>query len=133
MKKCTSFRECELYRKNENLSERIEKLSETIINQRNELRILNQKESKKEDPILKAIIRKKGTDTQCKKAIEEMSELIKEICKNFEGKENSDAIAEEIADVEIMLDQLKMIFGLKEKVKAYRLMKIKRMVDRLNT
>ena len=33
-------------------------------------------------------------------AIEEMSELTKELCKNGRGQENTNHIAEEIADVE---------------------------------
>lgn len=43
-------------------------------------------------------------------AIEEMSELIQAICKQKRGKCNLDNILEEIVDVEIMLEQLKMIY-----------------------
>jgi NTP pyrophosphatase (non-canonical NTP hydrolase) len=41
--------------------------------------------------------------------IEEMSELAKEICKHQRGKDNSLAIADEVADVYIMLEQVKKI------------------------
>ena len=37
---------------------------------------------------------------------EEMSELQKELCKHDRGKDNREAIAEEIADVQIMLEQM---------------------------
>lgn len=121
---------CDLRRKNNRYKERIEKLSNTILSQRNELRLLNKKQVKAE-PILQAYIDKYGEDHRCKMAIEEMSELTKEICKHFRGNNNLDHIAEEIADVEIMLDQLKMMFGLEEKTKAYRKYKIKRMVERI--
>lgn len=50
-----------------------------------------------------------GENAQLDMVIEEMSELIKEICKKKRGKDNHDAITEEIADVEIMLEQLKII------------------------
>jgi len=45
--------------------------------------------------------------------IEEMSELIKAIIKNrrYSSTETRQSIREEIADVQIMLDQMKMIFG----------------------
>lgn len=46
-----------------------------------------------------------GEDSQMKMLLEEMSELQKEICKSWRGADNVDHIAEEIADVEIMLDQ----------------------------
>lgn len=65
-------------------------------------------------------------------ALEEMSELQKEICKNWRGKDNYDEIAEEIADVEIMLDQLKMIYGISERqVLKFRNDKVIRLKERL--
>lgn len=44
-------------------------------------------------------------------AIEECSEVIKEICKMERGKYNKLHMAEEIADLEIMLVQLEMMCG----------------------
>lgn len=45
--------------------------------------------------------------------IEEMSELIKAIIKNrrYSSTETRQSIREEVADVQIMLDQMRMIFG----------------------
>ena len=43
-------------------------------------------------------------------AIEELSELQKELCKSLRDKTNIDNIIEEIADVEIMLEQVKLYF-----------------------
>lgn len=128
MERCQKYKDCEIYRKNQNLRERVEKLAETVANQRNELRLFN--EGKRCEPILKAYIKKYGCDSQCKMAIEEMSELMKEICKGFRGEENVEAISEEMADVEIMLDQMKIMYGNAKKVDAYRKMKIERMVER---
>lgn len=46
--------------------------------------------------------------------IEEMSELTKEICKSKRGKDNKEEIIEEMADVYIMLEQLKIIFSIEQ-------------------
>lgn len=64
-------------------------------------------------------------------AFEEMSELQKEICKNWRGADNVGQIAEEIADVEIVLAQLKMIYGIADDVRRYRESKLARLAKRL--
>ena len=51
-----------------------------------------------------------GKDKQMWVAAEEMSELTRALSRNNRGEDNADNIAEEIADVEIMLYQLKQIF-----------------------
>ena len=51
-----------------------------------------------------------GKDMQLTVAVEELSELIKEICKSKRGAENREAIIEEMADCYIMLEQLKIIY-----------------------
>ena len=64
---------------------------------------------------------------------EEMSELQKEICKSFRYNRESlkEHIAEELADVEIMLEQTKMIYGIDEDVEGWRLDKVVRLRERL--
>ena len=54
-----------------------------------------------------------GKDMQLNVAIEELSELIKEICKNKRGADNIDNITEELADCYIMMAQLEIIFDIK--------------------
>lgn len=54
-----------------------------------------------------------GETAQKQMAIEEMSELTKEICKDFRGNGNKKAITEEIADVSVMLDQLRIIYDIR--------------------
>lgn len=54
-----------------------------------------------------------GKDMQLTVAVEELSELIKEICKNKRGNDNRDNIIEEMSDCYIMLRQLEIIFGIK--------------------
>lgn len=51
-----------------------------------------------------------GKDMQLNVAIEELSELIKEICKNKRGRDNRDNIIEELADCYIMMEQIEIIF-----------------------
>ena len=51
-----------------------------------------------------------GVNNQIIIAVEELSELQKELCKALRGKKKLVAISEEMADVEIMLEQLKRIF-----------------------
>lgn len=75
---------------------------------------------------LKAIVHY-GIENQKNQAVEEMSELIKEICKANRGMMNLENFAEEIADVEIMVDQLKIIYSLGESVDRYRTYKLKRL------
>lgn len=54
-----------------------------------------------------------GKDMQLNVAVEELSELIKEICKNKRGRDNRDNIIEEMADCYIMLEQLAIIYGIR--------------------
>lgn len=72
-----------------------------------------------------------GEDAQMKMLLEEMSELQKEICKQWRGAENIPEIAEEIADVEIMLDQVKLICACGRQVECWRHEKIGRLFARL--
>ena len=70
-----------------------------------------------------------GEHAQEEVAIEECSELIQAICHKHRGREHN--IAEEIADVEIMLMQLKIINRCGNDVANYRQEKIERLKKRL--
>lgn len=78
--------------------------------------------------ILEKAIETYGADLQKQVAIEEMAELTKEICKDFRGKDNKDNIIEEIADVDIMLTQLMIIYNIKpyelDEVKTNKLVRL---------
>lgn len=76
--------------------------------------------TKEQEAVLKRAIDYYGIDNQLTKAVEEMAELTKEICKlkiagqNFNGADLIRAkqhILEEKADVYIMLMQLDLYFG----------------------
>lgn len=74
-----------------------------------------------------------GTLNQKLIAIEEMAELQKAIVKDIRqnSKENTDAVIEEIADVQVMLEQLKMIFSCKSKIDEIMDAKIDRQIKRI--
>lgn len=79
-----------------------------------------------------------GIKPQMMMAIEEMSELTKAICKFFRvpgyiepDTDIIDAIAEECADVTIMLEQLRLILGINDNVCEHMDEKVRRLADRL--
>lgn len=79
-------------------------------------------------------IRTYGAEAQVNQGIEEMAELIQAVNKfrrNSEVK-NLDNIAEEIADVEIMMDQYKQIYGITDRtIQRLKNQKLYRLADRL--
>lgn len=78
------------------------------------------------------VIKRYGYKMQTMVAIEEMSELTKELVKFMRGEANTDAIAEEIADVEIMLRQMKIIYDIKdEDVEKLMVIKLERLKERM--
>ena len=81
--------------------------------------------------IFEQAIRTYGKESQMQMVHEEVAELQKEICKLWRGRDNVQAIAEEVADVEIMLDQLKLILDIEEDVQRFREKKITRLKERL--
>ena len=93
-----------------------------------EMNKINYEDRKK---IYQAAMRKWGVDLQTMMAVEEMSELTKEICKIKRGKMDLDALADEIADVTIMLEQLREIYGLNDAVCDHMDAKILRLQSRV--
>lgn len=59
----------------------------------------------------KAIV-KYGVHNQCVVAVEELSELQKEVCKAVRGQLNKEHLTEELADCWIVIEQLKMMFNI---------------------
>lgn len=57
-----------------------------------------------------------GANCQLVVALEELSELQKEICKALRGNINLVNLAEEVADVTIMLEQVQQIFLIHDSV-----------------
>lgn len=82
--------------------------------------------------IIEKAIETYGPEMQKTVAVEEMSELIKEICKSKRGEHNYLHIAEEIADVEIMLEQLKLIYNISRLVEVQKQKKLNRLQERID-
>lgn len=72
-----------------------------------------------------------GSESQQIQAIEEFSELSQALAKNLKGKGDIDNIKEEIADAAIMLEQLQIIFKIKDE-EIYKIIdkKLDRTLDR---
>lgn len=75
--------------------------------------------------IEKAAIEVFGKESQKDIFIEESAELTKELLKERRGADNLTAILEEMADVEIALDQMKLIYGSCEKIKEKKIIRLK--------
>ena len=89
--------------------------------------------------LIEQIARHYGIEPQCRQTIEEMAELTQAITKfwkyggddaqQLRGLKN--AIAEEIGDVEIMLEQLKILFRIESDVAEHRALKLIRQLERM--
>lgn len=91
-----------------------------------------------DERIMRQAIETYGVQAQCDVAIEEMAELTKAIMKirrvaDDYGKTQValDNLLEEIADVDIMIEQMKIMWGPKQ-VEEYRRKKLERLDRRLN-
>ena len=82
--------------------------------------------------IIERAMEKYGFNNQVVVAVEELSELQKELCKSLRGEVSIDRIAEELADVEIMLWQVQKLFGIEDKyVQEVINFKLSRLKERL--
>lgn len=88
--------------------------------------------------VFKKSIQHYGPKAQIDLAIEEMSELTKALLKHRRAsmgqgdpQKKAKDVAEEIADVRIMLDQLEMIFDNKVQVREWIEKKVNRQIQRM--
>ncbi len=87
---------------------------------------------KSADEVYKKAVELWGKDLQLSMVIEEASELIKGICKLKRNGFSIGAVsnaAEEIADMEIMIEQLKIILNCRDAVDVWRDYKIHRLKE----
>ena len=86
--------------------------------------------------LLERVITSNGMNKQLDAAIEELSELIQAICKlkryGYTDEECYFNLAEEMADVEIVLAELKLMFDNEDNVKNWKDYKLDRLEKRLN-
>ena len=103
-------------------------LKEMIILENNSP-LCNKKFTKDEEIVIcNKAINSYGNASQKIKAIEEMGELIQAISKSLLDNENN--VEEEIADVEIMLTQLKIMYNLSD-IENWRNYKLNRLKERV--
>lgn len=66
------------------------------------------------EEVYKRIINWYGRKAQTIKACEELSELMDVLCKGLNKKMDLEALTEEMADVQVMIEQLKIIYNIPE-------------------
>lgn len=88
--------------------------------------------TEKERTVFQKVLKTWGGEAQVLCLLEEMAELQDALCKHKRGRRTLEDIAEEIADVEIMLDQMKLLFHIEKEAEAQRARKIARVEERLN-
>ena len=93
------------------------------------LEYMNQPDERRE--IYRAALHKWGAEAQSMKAIEEMSELTKEICKLGFRQGDLECLADEIADVTIMMEQLRLIYNINDKVCEHMDYKLTRLKSKI--
>ena len=82
--------------------------------------------------IIKSAIRKNGKAMQTVVAIEEMSELQKELTKFIRGKGNRDNLIEEVADVLVMITQIQLMYHIPDdEVERIMHLKLNRLKERM--
>ena len=79
----------------------------------------------------KSIANHYGREHQVLIAIEEMSELTKELCKYFRRYDRKKEIIEEVADAQIMIEQLIELFGINNEVDRMVDYKLNRQIRRM--
>lgn len=72
-----------------------------------------------------------GAEAQTRMVFEEFAELQKELCKHARGKDNRMEVAEEIADVFNVLDQMIILYDCGDEVAAFRKEKLLRLAEKL--
>ena len=90
-----------------------------------------QKQAERDRDINQIAIYKYGGERQKKKLFEEMAELTVAICHTDDGKDSFDHIAEEICDLQIMLEQMILLYGIHGEVNRQRRIKIERLNERI--
>lgn len=84
--------------------------------------------------VYEAAIEHYGQERQTLKAVEEMAELTKELAKSFIPNGTTlDKIVDEIADVTVMMEQLRIIFSVNDAVQERVAYKVKRLQHRVET
>lgn len=84
-----------------------------------------------EQVVFRAAVERFGFDWQAGKFCEEMAELLEAVCRERQGRDTVSHVAEEIADVEIMLEQLKVWYKAHGMVEGFRRQKTERLAEKI--
>ena len=90
-----------------------------------------QDDSDKDKEINQCALGYYGGEKQKKKLFEEMAELTQAICHTDDGKDTKWHIAEEIADVRILLEQMIFLYGIHGEVNRQHRLKMERLRKRV--
>lgn len=84
--------------------------------------------------LLTRAIESYGPDAQAEKALEELGELISALARMRSGDPRGtlEQVAEEIADVRIMIAQLCILWGIEDRAVAWEYHKLARLRERLD-
>ena len=86
--------------------------------------------SLKEENLYQKAVSLWGFESQIQMIIEEMAELTTALCHVLRNRESIEAVMEELADVEIMLNQMKIIFPSIEAIKKEKLERLALLIKR---
>lgn len=81
--------------------------------------------------VYEAALQEWGAEAQINKFTEELGEFLVELGRLRNGAGNRDAFAEELADLTIMLEQLRLIYDVNDEVCDHMDYKIHRLMDRI--
>ena len=83
------------------------------------------------EQLYRAALNTWGAEAQTKMVFEEIGEFMDALCKYTRGRVPAGHVAEEIADVQIMLEQMTVLFEVESRVQEYREYKLARLAERL--
>lgn len=73
-----------------------------------------------------------GNEHQIRKCMEELSELSVAVCHCYDGKDSVRHVAEEIADVENLIEQMKILFNCHDQVDRQRRFKLEALANKMS-
>ena len=89
------------------------------------------REIEKPHDVYRAALDTFGAAVQIEKTFEEVGEFLDAFCKARTGRDKVTHLAEEIADVRIMLDQMVVLFGCEDEVERQRRYKLRRLEQKI--
>ena len=86
-----------------------------------------------ENTIYRLATSKLGNKLQITMFIEELSELTQELCKDLKGEGDKKAMIEGLADIQIKINQLKIMYDCNEEFLDAKRIKLERLKQRISS